>query len=129
MQIGTGKTLLFLFLLATIAITVLFLGQTLWLADFSYILMGFASISIVSLVSSYLSELGPIQDLAGFWGILTISFAVFQAIASGIMSDWVGLQHGYYRIFATGSIAMLLSTVLIAILLLRKYKQDAKLYS
>lgn len=112
-HIGMKKSLMITYLIASLSLFILFTTNHPWIGLVSYALNGIIANSIVSLTSSYLTQLGHHSQQTYYWGIFTVFVALTQTSGSAIMANWISSATGFQLMFFTSGVTMLMAALLI----------------
>lgn len=112
-KIGIYKTVVGSYLLCILTIALVLFNRIPFLYALSAFLMGMMLPSIVTLVSSRISELVSHNLHSRFWGKMTLCFAVSQSSAAYFMSYLLHRGASYMTCFIIADFAFIIGTVFI----------------
>ncbi len=112
-KIGSYKSLIVIFILACIGVPLLLFNKIAFLYVLSAFLAGALFPGIATLMSARLLELVGPECHAVRWGKMTLVFSIVQALGSAMMSYLLHIGFTYTGCFLLGTVALIISTVLI----------------
>ncbi|MFC1748310.1 YbfB/YjiJ family MFS transporter [Pseudomonadota bacterium] len=120
----TEVTLLFIYVIKTFALFLLFTTNQFFLLALASFLTGLAVPAIVLLTATLLRQWLHFSAFSSVWHKATASFSVGQAVSALAMAAIYGRTHDYEPLFKAGAMLVCVSTALIMILTVYVYQTN-----